>query len=238
VTFGALGSSVGQTDPGSAGFVAPGGAVSVFGDGSSAQLNGTISVTPAGFQINSAAIGLNVSGAYQPTNTLDTNAPPTPSELGVTIDLNNVIGGAYAVARLNGTTLSIGTGPVSLDGGGNFSDPNGVVNLLSSNVIGFAGLPAGLGGPQALNTTITNQLTNATIAGTYSTLGPVQTLNIPNLIATTYVSAGSSLPGFYIALTQTANIVATAVVPEPSTMILAGFGLVGLCFASYRRVRK
>jgi hypothetical protein len=238
VPFVALGSSIGQADPGAAPFVLPGGVVPVLGDGSSTSLNGTINVTPGGFQINSAAVGLNVSGAWQPSNPTDSNGPPVPSELGIFLDLNNAIPTAYAVARLTGTTLDISTGAVSIDGFGNFSDPNATITLLTSNVIGYANGPAILGLPAALNTVISNEATTAPLSGTFTTVGPVSTLNIPSLVATSYVSAGASLPGFYIALIQTSNIVATAVVPEPSTIALAGMGLVGLAFASYRRIRK
>ena len=131
VSFFALGTSVGQGNPSVPPTVLlPGGILPITSDGSNASANGTVSVTPGGFTIDSGSIGLNDSGLWQPGNGTDTTAPPVLAPLGAYIDLGGVIAGEYVLATLSGLSISLNTsGPLALDGLGNFTDPNGTVNL-------------------------------------------------------------------------------------------------------------
>lgn len=232
VHFAAVGTSVGQGDPSALPFTLPGGVVPVTSTGATAQLNGTVSVAPGGFAINGASIGLNASGLWQPGGAgTDSNSPPVAADLGLFIDLSLVAPGEYALAKLTGTALSVSTANVALGGGGSFSDPNGTLNLVSATISGFAAGP--LAAP--LNTSVSNQLSTTTIAGNYTVAGPLATLNIPSFSTTTYVDLSSVLSGLWAQINQSGTIVATGVVPEPSSIALAGFGLVGLGLAAYRR---
>ena len=113
-------------------------------------------------------------------------------------------------------------------------DPNGTLTVSTATVTGFAAGPVA----SPFNTVINNISATTPLAGTYTVLGPTSTLSIPSISATTYQDLSSVLPGLWAQVTVSGNVVASAVVPEPSTIALAGFGLVGLALAAYRRNRK
>jgi hypothetical protein len=234
VTFFSLGSSVGQGDPSvPPSALGPFGVTPVLSTGLTTSLNGSVDVTPGGFSINSANLGLNVSGAWQPGNGVDVTGPPAPGELGAFVDLGNVIPGEYLLASLNGTILSVNTsGPLSLDGLGNFSDPNGNLNLVSTTLAGFAAGP--LAAP--VNTTITNQAATTTLAGNYSVVGGVPTLTLP-FNATSYTNLQSATGlALYAQINESGTVVAQQV-PEPGTFVLMACALVGACVYRFRRSR-
>jgi hypothetical protein len=235
VTFFSLGNAVGQGDPSvPPSVLGPFGVTPVLSNGLTTSLNGTVDVTPGGFSINSANLGLNLSGAWQPGNGVDVTGPPAPGELGAFVDLGNVIPGEYLLASLNSTLLSVNTsGPLSLDGLGNFSDSNGTLNLVSTTLAGFAAGP--LAAP--VNTTITNQASTTTLAGNYSVVGGVPTLNLP-FSATSYTNLQPSTGlALYAQITESGTVVATQV-PEPGTFVLMAGALVGACVYRFRRTRR
>jgi hypothetical protein len=232
VHFFSLGNSVGQGDPSVDPLNIPGGVVPGFSDGSTAQLNGTVTVNPGAFAITGANLGLNVSGLWQPgtISPTDANGPPSASELGLYIDV--AAAGSYLVANLNASQFSLSTGNVPLVGN-NFSDPNGNLTLVTSTINGFAGGALAT----TLSTTLTNQPATANLTGTYTVAGLVSTLSVP-FSAQTYADLSAVQPGLYASITESGQVVAVGVVPEPSSIVLVGMGLVGLAFARFRRIRK
>ena len=132
----------------------PGGIVPGFSDGSSAQANGTINVTPAGFTIDSAAIGLDNSGLWQPgtVSPKDVTGPPSAAQLGLYLDANALIPGEYGVVQVNGASFNLATSAaLALGAGGSFTDPAALLTLNAATITGF--LAGSIGRP--LNETIT-----------------------------------------------------------------------------------
>ena len=95
--------SIGQANPLVPAGILPGGVAAGTSDGSSAQANGTVDVTPTGFTINNSSIGLNNSGLWQPGVAVPGNAtgPPSPGQLGIYLDAGGLIPTEYAVATVN-----------------------------------------------------------------------------------------------------------------------------------------
>lgn len=233
VIFFGLGASVGQGDPSAAAAVAPGGVVPIFSNGATAQLNGTVDVNSIGFSITSAAIGLNTSGLWQPgiVSPGDSLGPPAPAELGIYIDAGGVVPGEYVVATINNTQLSLNSANAALSGGnqGNFSGP-GTLTLVNALLNGFAAGPLN----DSLTSTITNESTSTTLSGNFSLLGNIGTLNLPfNVIQ--YAEFGDSLPGVWAQINQSGVVVATGLVPEPSTLAMAMTAMVGMGWYGIRR---
>ena len=104
VSFLPFGTSVGQGDPSvPPAVLLPGGIVPVTSDGSNTTLNGTVSVTPGAgtLTINSANVGLNTSGLWQPGYGVadEHGGPPSIAELGLYIDLSGLFGGNLCVGK-------------------------------------------------------------------------------------------------------------------------------------------
>lgn len=222
----AVGQGIALPNGGGAGQVTPG-----YSSGLSAQLAGTIDVTPGNFSIDSANAVPQDSGLWQPNGT-DLLSPPVSSQFGgyILADLFNPAD-TEVILRVFNSAFSFGTGNLALDGFGNFTDPTGNLQLTQAFADIVFNTPFGVGGEAGVATGL--QSTVAPLAGNYS--GGV--LNLPFAVSLPVDLIDATGAPLMLLFTLTGNI--TTVVPEPSSIAMACSAMVGVvAYGVYGRRRR
>jgi hypothetical protein len=167
-----------------------------------------------------SSIAPDIGGAWSPT--AGGFAGTQPAEYGVRIPVSVIGGVDYAATN---TVFDATSAPIGLLAGA-FDATQLTLNLLTTTVdFQSFGLLSGTFGTGV----VTNQAAIDQLGGgTLTVVGNVATLIVPIQISETLPIANS-----VAYLTLTGQLVATAVVPEPSSIILAAFG--GLAFIAWRR---
>ncbi len=180
--------------------------------GGSGTIAGTIAIG-TGTRPPTVGIGLSILnvGDIGAVGTLDTGATTFSDGSELTFTLNSgATSAASAISLLNVTgTLALGTGGAALLG---TDTNNGTVNLTVGEVLTLATATAG-------------------VTGTFDSLASGSDLTIGNV--TYQIEYGPSTGASYIDL----DVVNLDVVPEPSTCLLLGAGVVALLFLRRRSWR-
>ncbi len=131
--------------------------------------------------------------------------------------------------------FDINSGSLALDGGGNFA--GGSDFGIATSVLDVDGLSAALVGqliPDILSTPVNGLMGVNTTGGVVTNLGGLDRM----LTITITVPITIDFEGVPLTASATGQIVAFATVPEPSSVLLAGFAAFGLCWAGRRRFRR
>ncbi|MBI2824990.1 MAG: PEP-CTERM sorting domain-containing protein [Planctomycetia bacterium] len=230
------------------------GSASVWNQGNTSPLTGTINTTVVSdtlgsisFDPGSAISGLN-SGTWRPdpaswNGTAFTNTNAVPQDYGNQILVNIGLGfGQLGLSTLDQVLYGILSGAIGVNtNGGLFAStiPNtGVTDVVTAlDVTNAVLLGAGL--TDSFDTTngiplqqngFGNPLPPASIANNG---GNLRTLTLPLLLPFAFDAGASTVTGYFLG-----QVVATASIPEPSTLALAGLGAVGLALLARRRARR
>jgi len=223
--------------------------------GSTAQMSGTLATNyveggSIDFIPGSSFVGVN-SGNYRPNpaayNTASTSTINTDGTYVNTSTAAGVFGGkavavdlfsaAVAYIAFRNVNYGIDSAPMPFLGpttGGTFNTAGlsfGIANALL-DVDGLSVIIVGQLIPDLANQAITNLLgTSIAPGGVISGSGLNRQITIP-----LNIPIAIDLDGTLLAASLTGTIVATAVVPEPSTLMMAGIGLVSLAVCARRRM--
>lgn len=223
----AVGQGLAMPIGGGPGQVTPG-----YSSGLSAQLGGTVDVTPGNFSIDGAnAVPLD-SGLWQP-NGADLLQSPTAGQFGAYIlaDLF-ATNDTEVILRVFNSAFNFETNNLILDGFGNFVDANGLLELSNAFADAVFNTPFGVGGQAGIETG--TQGTNAPLAGNYS--GGVLTMPFS---VTLPVDLAPSLDGAPLFLLFTLEGTIVTVVPEPSSIAMACSAMFGVvAYGVYGRRRR
>ncbi len=181
---------------------------------------------PAAFNPN-LVDGSNPDGTYTDTSTALAafGARVRGSVSILTLDLG------YLAIR--DVLFDIGSGIVPLDGLGNYLGNTTAVGIPSS-VVDVDGLNAALVGqviPDVYHASLTVPSQTNTAGGTVTNLGGL----LRQLTVSVNVPIAIDLDGTIVTGSATGQIVAFAVVPEPSSLLMAGIAALGLCWAGRGR---
>lgn len=197
------------------------------------SLNGTLDVLYGGatLGLGGGAIGFD----NQPTDMepLPGGTLPgaAPANYGLLIDLDGLVAGPAAG---RGIGASVSLAPTLLLGNSFLADGallSVIAGVLDVNLQGFTSVvdTLDISGNSGVNTGG---------LGTFDLVGQDGTITIPiyvEALVPVEVSPGFVLP--LVAIFQ-GQIVATGLVPEPSTVVMLGMALVGLCVAGRRRLQR
>lgn len=218
-----------------------------FLDGTIASnLNDGNSISFLGGQ--SALVGLE-SGSFRPNpasfNPADTdgdnpdgqytNTTGAAAAFAATVRATVVITVDLAKIAFRSVEFDVNSGSLALDGGGNFA--GGSDFGIATAVLDVDGLDAFLVGqliPDILSAPVAGLMGINTSGGTVTDLGG----NLRMLLLNITVPISIDFEGVPLSASAAGQIVAFAIVPEPSSVLLAGFAAFGLCWAGRRRFRR
>lgn len=132
--------------------------------------------------------------------------------------------------------FDVDSGALALDGGGSFVGGSNNFGIASAN-LDVDGQDVSLVGqvvPDMLNESLTGLTGLNTAGGTVTVIDALTR----QLVFNVNVPISIDLDGTILNATASGQIVAFAIVPEPSSIALAGFGVVGLVTMAYRRRRN
>ncbi len=210
-------------------------------DGTSVQFNGgahnLFALENANLRPNPAAFNPGATNGDNPDGTY-TNTTTAPAAFGAKVRGTFLLSFDAAFLAFRDAFFDIASGVVPLDGGGAYAGSTTNVGIASALIDADGlSLPLGLGQPipDILGAAISLPNLVNTSGGVITNLGG----NDRQLDMTITVPISIDVEGILITGSATGVIRAyTTLIPEPSTIAMAGIAALGLCVAGRRRFRR
>ncbi len=212
-----------------------------FVDGSSIEFlsgqSNLVGLNSGNFRPNPAAFDPNATNVDNPNGTF-TNTSTAPAVFAAKARASiSILTLDAAFLAFRDVFFDLASGVLALDGGGAFAGGTNDFGIASANVdldglsIAIVGQPI----PDTLNQVFTNILGTNSSGGVVTDLGGLdRRLDLPINIPI-QIDLGD---GIVLNATAAGNIRAFATIPEPSSVLLAGFAAFGLIWAGRRRIRR
>lgn len=231
------------------------GSASVWNQGNTSVLTGTINTTVVAdtlgsisFDPGSAISGLN-SGTWRPdpasfNGTAFTNTNAVPQDYGNQIQVNIGLGfGQLGLTSLDNVLYNLLSGAIPVNtNGGPFSATAPLAGVtdtyigldITNAVLLGAGLSDVSDNITGIPLTFPNGLGGPLPPGSITSLGGnLRALAMPLLLPFAFDTGASTVTGYFLG-----QVVAIGTIPEPSSLVLAGLGAVGLAVLARRRARR